>query len=166
MDCATATPKHTLQDNLACVWAVSSLKDLLANMTASVHAELLVTHTRYTDKSFTQDLLQADKSLRWFVVSTDAEADDVDCKGLRVKGKVTKMMIDNRAGFVLCSIAVFICIQGPVPTHHTTHTTLHTMHHTTPECLLFSFFSFFNSYRQIFIDGAVVCGVWCVLALK
>lgn len=175
MDCATATSKHTLQDNLACVWAVSSLKDLLTNMTASVHAELLVTHTRYTDKSFTQDLLQADKSLRWFVVSTDAEADDIDCKGLRVKGKVIKMMIVNRAGFVFCPIAVFFLFKGQAQHHtphhttlHTKHTTLdthhtphHTPHHTTPECLVFSFFNIFNSYCQIFIDDVVVCGVWC-----
>ena len=125
MDCATATPKHTLQDNLTCVWAVSSLKDLLANMTASVQAELLITHTRYTDKSFTQDLLQADKSLRWFVVSTDAEADDIDCKGLRIKGEIKKMMkmIVSRAGFVVCLAAILFLFRVSVPTPHTTPST-------------------------------------------
>ena len=59
-------------------------------MTASVHAELLVTHTRYSDKCFSQDRLLSDENLRWFVVSTDAEADDIDCKGMKIRGNKEK----------------------------------------------------------------------------
>lgn len=88
----SVTPEQTrpLQNNLASVWGVGSLQELLTNMTATVHAEVLVTHTCYTDTGFSKDKLLSDEMIRWFVLASDAEAEDVDCTALPLAGKSKK----------------------------------------------------------------------------
>ena len=68
---------------------MGSLQELLTSMTAAVHAEVLVTHTRYTDTGFSKEKGRSDETIRWFVLATDAEAEDVDCTALPLAGTVT-----------------------------------------------------------------------------
>ena len=89
IDSATSKQTRSPQNNLAYLWNVGSQQELLTKVTAAVHAEVLVTHTRYTDTGFSKDKLLSDETMRWFVLASDAEAEDVDCTALPLRGTVT-----------------------------------------------------------------------------
>ena len=89
IDSATSKQTRSHPNNLVSVWGVGSLQELLTNTTAAVRAEVLVTHTRYTDTGLSKEKLRSDETMRWFVLASDAEAEDVDCTALPLTGTVT-----------------------------------------------------------------------------